>query len=607
MVARRIAEQLFDLVSHPVGIALQLSGIMRGRLLDDVGDEFEQADFPGFIDAPYQRMHRLSMAGDFLAHPVDYGLQLIGNDVFVDGFLADGKPILEQHQVGFVLLQPVQVAGGLVAGEAFEQGVAERLRRDDLRAVGVNASLANADLVHGVHGFRNKMIMQGGRAKGLELLTGMNQHLGVIHGIPEIKWTGGVHYGKNNANRSIHQQQLLAMPDEFMKIGSMDDASPTTVPALDRDERRIRAAQDVLRTTIRDLYLGHFGRTGDEMPPMDIRLSLRITPAEQWQLTFDPPLSAQLIPQLADREAVREAFRPGRVYCFRCSSNDCGHSHPGSPLEVFKGYDEAGRPAWQELPQSMIDARDERVDLLYARPARLVAMFQYGRELKGRQLPAFGKASLSYSVLAQVVAGYFDFHGERLALSLQLVEGRDRAGGLMLKLNPVGYALADASLVEWLSLETSAVLFRAMQISGRELQRIEEMAGTARREQDHDRANQWMGRIPGVARRLAEALSRGGRQDERRTRHVEARRKEQRPVHKAREDVAAAKPESWYFDIKAETWVVVGDRGRAHAFNDEGKHVTSFMLKPAAVDYRLRIERWRRASLDEVKEVAGKV
>lgn len=361
---------------------------------------------------------------------------------------------------------------------------------------------------------------------------------------------------------------------------------------LSRDERRVKAAADVLRTTIRDFYLGRYN-TQALPEKFALSISMRVSPEENWKLEFDPPLAQQIVPQLAETEAEREVFRAGRVHCFRCGSSDCEHAAPGAAQQVFKGYDSTGRPEWHEFTQALIDARDERVELLYAKPPKLVSLFQYGRELKGRQLQAFGKASLSYSILAQVIAGYFDLHGNRLAVSLQLVEGRDRAGGLTLKLNTIGYSLQDAFLLDWLAADKNAILFRALQITERELERIQHLAAHARSSGDQEAANQYMARIPGVARRLADALVRGGRQDDRRTRHASARRGDQRPIHKAWEDVMAAAPDRWFYDLKAETFIVVGDRGRTHAFNPDGKHVTSFMMKPATIDFRLRTERWR--------------
>jgi len=381
------------------------------------------------------------------------------------------------------------------------------------------------------------------------------------------------------------------------------DSPSASSPGLSRIDRRIKAAHDVLRTTIRDLYLSHFGEGAVPANELEVHLSLRVQPGMDWQTDFIPPLMEQLLPQLAGAEAAREVFVAGHVYCFRCMSSGCEHSTPPSPLHVFKGYDATGRPEWQEFVQTLIDEKHQRVDQLYLKPPRLVACFQFGRALKGRQLTSFGKASLSYSILGQVVAGYFQLNNQRLAITLQVVEGRTRSGGLSLKLNPISHSLDGAYLVEWLSAENSASLFRAILIAERELSRIEQLVIAARSERNHERANREMGRIPGVLSRLVEGLERGDRQGDRRTRHVEERRGDQRPVHKALEDAASAVIGSCYYDEKAGTYVVVAHRGRTHAFNNKGRHVTSFMIKPGAVEYRLRTRRWRPVDAGEWQEI----
>jgi len=376
-----------------------------------------------------------------------------------------------------------------------------------------------------------------------------------------------------------------------------------STPGLSRVERRIKAAQDVIRTTIRDLYLSHFSEGAVPLTELDVNLSLRVQPGTDWKTDFDPPLMEQLIPQLAGAEAARDVFVAGHVYCFRCTSSGCEHSNPPSPLHVFKGYDATGRPEWQEFAQTLIDERHERVDQLYLKPPRLVACFQFGRALKGRQLTSFGKASLSYSILGQVVAGYFQLKDQRLAITLQVVEGRTKSGELSLKLNPISHALDGGFLIEWLSADGSASLFRVIQIAERELSRIEQVVMGARAARDHERGNREMGRIPGVLSRLAEGLERGDRQGERRTRHVEERRHDQRPVHKAMEDAASAAISSCYYDEKAGTYIVVAERGRTHAFNNKGRHVTSFMIKTGAVEFRLRTRRWRPVEAGEWQEI----
>jgi len=54
-----------------------------------------------------------------------------------------------------------------------------------------------------------------------------------------------------------------------------------------------------------------------------------------------------------------------------------------------------------------------------------------------------------------------------------------------------------------------------------------------------------------------------------------------------------------FCDEKAGTMIVCGPQGRAHAFAPDGRHVTSFILRPGAVAFRLRTQRWRPVTPDE--------
>ena len=123
-----------------------------------------------------------------------------------------------------------------------------------------------------------------------------------------------------------------------------------------------------------------------------------------------------------------------------------------------------------------------------------------------------------------------------------------------------------------------AGVYRARETAAAAVEAIERRARGA----DAQAAREAMKQVPVVLRRLAESLDRSGRQDSRRTRHAEERRTQQRPVHKALDDVRDASPEKWFFDEKAGTAVVCGPQGRAHAFSPNGRHVTSFSL--AGVD-----------------------
>ncbi len=65
-------------------------------------------------------------------------------------------------------------------------------------------------------------------------------------------------------------------------------------------------------------------------------------------------------------------------------------------------------------------------------------------------------------------------------------------------------------------------------------------------------------------------------------------------------DLARATPENLLFDTRRETLVVVGERGRAHVFNRDGKLVTSVRYNPAVIEKRRQNGIWRQAAREEV-------
>jgi hypothetical protein len=399
--------------------------------------------------------------------------------------------------------------------------------------------------------------------------------------------------------------------------GAVADASPpAAAPRRSRAERRAAAATDVLRTLLRDGYADRFGAVPPDGEEFAVTLRLRVAPGRGWATSFDPPVEEQLAEQFAEAQAGRDVYVRGRVFCFRCASSGCEHARPPSPLSVFASFDSTGRPAWAELAQAFVEARDPRVDQLFARGPAAHALVQLGSELRGGQLAAFGRASKTYAILGQVVAGYFRCPPApadrqdvpaRVAATLQIVEARDAGGVLRLHLNTIA-CLPDGSAVEFLlGAGWEPALYRARAMCERDLEALERRVRAARSEGRRDEARVLMRRVPGLLHRLADSIERGERQDRRRTRHAEGRRREQRPVHKALDDVAAAPAEAFFHDEKARTLIVCGPRGRAHAFSPAGRHVTSFSLKPGAVEFRLRTERWRPATRDEIADLRQRV
>ncbi len=396
------------------------------------------------------------------------------------------------------------------------------------------------------------------------------------------------------------------------EIPAAQNPESEAAPKLTRTERRIRAAADALRTLLRDL---HLDRHGAQPPPGEqiaLTLRLRADPSRQWELQFDPPFVDQIDEQLAEAHSLCDVFRKGAIYCFRCDSSSCEHAGPPSPLTVFHGYDETGRPEWREFHQILIETKNERIDQLYAKPPAVITALQFGRQLRVRQLASFGRSSRTYAILGQVIAGYFPLPRmeggvpsapfaapEKLAITFQIVEARDASGSARLHLNALSRLPDRISLESLFADNWQPEIFRARAIAARSLAALDHRATAARQDGRFDEGRDLLKQIPSVLHRLADALDRGHRQSRRRTRHAEQRRQESRPVHKALEDARDAKPEDLFFDLKSETLIICGSKGRTHAFNDEGKHITSFLIKPDTIDFRLRTERWRRADAAE--------
>ena len=59
-------------------------------------------------------------------------------------------------------------------------------RRKDLRALRVNLSIANPDLIDPIHQLRDEIKIEAGAAKGRDLLLGSNDHTSVFDGVIKI-------------------------------------------------------------------------------------------------------------------------------------------------------------------------------------------------------------------------------------------------------------------------------------------------------------------------------------------------------------------------------------------------------------------------------------
>ncbi|MCX7591955.1 MAG: hypothetical protein N2255_10055 [Kiritimatiellae bacterium] len=375
-----------------------------------------------------------------------------------------------------------------------------------------------------------------------------------------------------------------------------------------RARRRERAICDALRGFLRDHAFRHYGRRIPAGRSTELELRVRVEPENEWCVTFEPPLEEQIRPRIEDLAATYGVFRRGHVYCFRCASASCRHSMPESPLQVFRGYGSTGVPEWQELVQAFLDGRDERLDLLFVDQPVIVALVQLGRDLRKNQLSAFGRSSKTYAILGQVVAGYWRLPpkwaettgAERLACTFQAVEIRQVDGTLGLKINPVVGALSSSQWDELLVSSLSGAVGQPLRTAVEQIEKIERKVIAARQAARMNELRQALRQVPHVLTELARSLEGRQRQELRRTRHAQSHSRPERPIHKALEDAREATDTDLFYDEKRGTWIAYGKNGRTHVFNLEGKHVTSFILQPGGVDFRLRTHRWRLLQKEEI-------
>lgn len=388
--------------------------------------------------------------------------------------------------------------------------------------------------------------------------------------------------------------------------------SPGSGPApeerrVERSRRRERAVTDALRTLVRDHAMERFGARREWNHPVNLALNVRIDPSDAWTLDFDPPFDTQIERLLTDAEAAWGVLVPGRVYCFRCATASCAHALPPAPGMVFRGYGSTGVPEWYEFIQALIEAKDERVDLLYAKPPRALCLVQSGHDLRSKQLSSFGRASHSYAILGQVVAGIFSLpaavaggRAGATAITVQAVETRGPRGQVQVKINAIAGGITPDMWTELLSSDWQPALGRALDEARIGMEGIERRLRIA---SEAGRSGSGLSAIfrdvPRFLRRLARTVEQGRRQETRRTNHAQDRRSE-RPVHKALDDAGKAANDALFLDEKTAGRIVCGPSGRTHVFNADGRHVTTFILPPSGLDFRLRTQRWRRLSAEEV-------
>jgi len=300
-------------------------------------------------------------------------------------------------------------------------------------------------------------------------------------------------------------------------------------------------------------------------------------------------------------------FRPGAVFCLRCGRSDCEHAVPRGSREVFAGYGPTGTPRFLDLGQLLLARRDERVEDLFAERGRLVVREMPGEDLLGDLLPPFREEPERFRLHGQVVAGWYrvpDRTGapRALAVSFQVVSA-GRPGRRRLGLNVLGRGPDGESLEHLFDRVGRIPWLDAARWAQDVLARIE-------RDQRRRRGGSELldRRVTGVLAGLARRLARRERARARRTRHAELRHEQgDRPTEMAILDLSRAEPDRVFRDARRGTFVVLGERGRAHVFNEEGRHVTSVRYGPGAVERRVARGTWRPATPEEAARLRARV
>ncbi|MCP4662812.1 MAG: hypothetical protein GY856_46055 [bacterium] len=368
--------------------------------------------------------------------------------------------------------------------------------------------------------------------------------------------------------------------------------------------------------------LGHLvkGRRSHLELSLSVPLNPRDEALEEAVRQADETLQTELGALLAHRTA----FRPGRIFCLRCSSTDCEHSAPPDSRHVFVGYGSSGMPRFLDFAQWLLERQHPQLDHLYEQPPRLVTEVTSGRELTEQLVPAFRDRQIDYHVHGQVTAGWYRITRADntttavLALSFQVLSsshrgGRRRprrrdggakgAGGRRLGLNVLASG-PDGEPLEQLYHRLGSIPWTPV------VQWSQSVLETIERAQSRKSATPELlsRRVEGLLNAIARRLEQDRRSRERRTQHAEKRHSAgDRPTRMAHADLARAGDDSVLVDTRRKTIIVLGERGRAHVFNSDGRLVTSIRYSPESIERKKSQEIWRPASADEVMTLRKKV
>jgi hypothetical protein len=357
---------------------------------------------------------------------------------------------------------------------------------------------------------------------------------------------------------------------------------------------------------------------GETIPTGKLVLPLSIDPEPIRSGEQVKTAAEQLVTEA--RRRVREgmeaiaSFRLGRVYCFQCRSAECIHGAPENPDQVFAGFSATGKPMFKEFANLCLERGDERVDRIYADLPEVVAIAQSGEDLKGELLPAFGRNSVTYNVLGQVVAGLVPSDLRlsrnpplRVALTFQIVETGSGTERRRLRLNLLGLSPESIGAAAGDSAPVSPASALALIIRTAR-QKIDGLGRLMVQSERMGRRMELEPQIRPILNWLKADVERAFRPRTYRTTHAEERHSDgERPIRNALTDVDKAADERFYFDAHSNTVVVLGPKSRAHVFSLDGRLVTSLQLDPGELDRKIRQQRWVPADPSKVSDLRSRI
>lgn len=321
----------------------------------------------------------------------------------------------------------------------------------------------------------------------------------------------------------------------------------------------------------------------------DLQFPSNISPAELTD--YITRLSTQFV-------ADQNGYNHSHLYCYACSSNQCEHSRPTETGQVFTGYTQTGTPVWQELFQYLLQLDDTRTDLLFKKKPRIISRVIGRKRLIEAQSPTFGKNSLTYYIIGQLVAGYFPAGTEQAALTIQIVETKNHR--LHLQLITVKSLLEQ--IAETDTQETEHVHTRLQAALNKAHTSLDSINASWQADTSKKVRKELTKRCFDLLKNMAKSIERTDRQNQRRTRHAQQRAEEARPVHKAHEDLLAASQQAFMTDRMKNSIIVMGKGSRTHVFNEEGHHITSFILGHEDLERRQRRKRYLPLSPEKTEE-----